>query len=548
MTKQKNLDQKKKKERRTITHVKETSCLLNKKMASIVSSTNDENNSFSNLPEKLSATLNANGYVVIDNSIDNLFLHSLIQDAIDIEKYMKVGEISTGLTKDLGKRKSRGDKIVWLPSIAKQKNHNGEKVENETSLKTTPKHLFQLQNKFENLRKTLLNKYLLENDNHQTDYCSYMLAMYPGDGHGYVKHKDSTGKQPGRKLTTICYLNNDYKKEHGGSLKLWPRCKNTDSKKKEEENQPITIDPIGGRLVIFHSDLWHEVLPSYHRRIACTAWLVNREDLKNEIMQEERDEQLANMMKRIALRKLANGRKKMKEKARNNDQEKQQSDRLILTYLDSKGTAECTRIVLRYGNVEFTDKRISYEEIQKMREEKKLPTGQVPLLEIIRNDGEKKIYTKINQSQAILRYCGKLTNMYPVNDFLLAARCDMVLNALDDIKTKLCPLWYGHAMGRSPRNGAKLIPLTKTQNMEVVTLLNNEVLPIQFERLENILNESDSPFFCGKNMFICDIEMYMVVSGLLNGTYAGSEILPTVLEKCVKLKKLARRVKLLVEL
>ena len=114
-------------------------------MASIASSTNDENNSFSNLPEKLSATLNANGYVVIDNSIDNLFLHSLIQDAIDIEKYMKVGEISTGLTKDLGKRKSRGDKIVWLPNIARQKNHNGEKVENETSLKTTPKHLFQLQ-------------------------------------------------------------------------------------------------------------------------------------------------------------------------------------------------------------------------------------------------------------------------------------------------------------------------------------------------------------------------------------------------------------------
>ena len=51
-----------------------------------------------------------------------------------------------------------------------------------------------------------------------------------------------------------------------------------------------------------------------------------------------------------------------------------------------------------------------------MREERN--NGQVPLLEIIRNDGEKKIYTKINQSQAIIRYCGKLTNMYPVNDFI----------------------------------------------------------------------------------------------------------------------------------
>ena len=94
-----------------------------------------------------------------------------------------------------------------------------------------------------------------------------------------------------RKLTAICYLNSDYKSEHGGALKLWAR-----TNKDEKMVQPVIINPIGGRLVIFHSDMWHEVLPSFHRRIACTAWLVNRNDLKVEIISEERDQQLANLL------------------------------------------------------------------------------------------------------------------------------------------------------------------------------------------------------------------------------------------------------------
>jgi Rps23 Pro-64 3,4-dihydroxylase Tpa1-like proline 4-hydroxylase len=276
-------------------------------MVSVVSPVCDHasDDVFSNLPENIATHLSANGYVICDNAIDNIFLNAVIQDTIGVEKHMKDGEISTGLTKDRGKRRARGDKIVWLPSLELQNHVKTENYgNNETALKTAPRYLLQLQNKFEHLRKTILNKYLSENNYHQTDYCSYMLAMYPEDGQGYVKHKDSTGEQPGRKLTAICYLNSEYKSEHGGALKLWPR-----TNKDEKEVQPVIIKPIGGRLVIFHSDMWHEVLPSFHRRIACTAWLVNRNDLKLEIISEERDQQLANLMKRIALRKLGTSSK-----------------------------------------------------------------------------------------------------------------------------------------------------------------------------------------------------------------------------------------------
>ena len=55
----------------------------------------------------------------------------------------------------------------------------------------------------------------------------------------------------------------------------------------------------------------------------------------------------------------------------------------------------------------------------------------------------------------------------------------MVLDALDDI-VKTCPKWYGHVLGRSPRDGSLLIPLTKDQSDKVVKALNTDVLPLQF--------------------------------------------------------------------
>uniref|UniRef100_A0A1A8DG59 hypoxia-inducible factor-proline dioxygenase n=1 Tax=Nothobranchius kadleci TaxID=1051664 RepID=A0A1A8DG59_NOTKA len=91
-----------------------------------------------------------------------------------------------------------------------------------------------------------------------------MVACYPGNGAGYVKHVDNPNCD-GRCLTCIYYLNKNWDpKEHGGVLRIFP------------EGKPYMADikPLFDRLLIFWSDRRnpHEVQPSYATRYAVTVW------------------------------------------------------------------------------------------------------------------------------------------------------------------------------------------------------------------------------------------------------------------------------------
>ena len=122
---------------------------------------------------------------------------------------------------------------------------------------------------------------------------------------------------------------------------------------------------------------------------------------------------------------------------------------ITLTYLDAKGSAEATRLALHIGRVPFVDRRVSYEEVAALRRAGALPCGQVPVLEV---DGETYC-----QSASILRYVGKAAGLYPA-DPATALRCDMVCDALDELRRDLNPLWCGNSASidaapsvRSPR-------------------------------------------------------------------------------------------------
>eukprot|EP00747_Dinoflagellata_sp_TGD_P190194 gnl/TRDRNA2_/TRDRNA2_51502_c1_seq1.p1 gnl/TRDRNA2_/TRDRNA2_51502_c1~~gnl/TRDRNA2_/TRDRNA2_51502_c1_seq1.p1 ORF type:complete len:292 (-),score=39.44 gnl/TRDRNA2_/TRDRNA2_51502_c1_seq1:5-802(-) len=110
-----------------------------------------------------------------------------------------------------------------------------------------------------------------------------MLATYPGGGARYVAHVDNRFSQiEGRRLnprevTAILYANPpDWdSKRDGGSLRLYLK-----SETRLEAPNPDTwmseiaeVAPLGGRLVIFFSALWHEVLPAYRERRALTLWI-----------------------------------------------------------------------------------------------------------------------------------------------------------------------------------------------------------------------------------------------------------------------------------
>jgi 2OG-Fe(II) oxygenase superfamily len=106
---------------------------------------------------------------------------------------------------------------------------------------------------------------------------SNKLAVCTGDGSSYDKHYDNSGGDDLRKLTVLYYLNPKWRKDLGGSFRIYesaPRSLATPSESSasdlveslSEMKRDIVvtdIDPIGDRLLVFWSDrLVHSVQPS----------------------------------------------------------------------------------------------------------------------------------------------------------------------------------------------------------------------------------------------------------------------------------------------
>lgn len=90
------------------------------------------------------------------------------------------------------------------------------------------------------------------------------MAYYPPGTH-YEKHVDTFRNTDARVVSTVFYLNTDWKKGDGGELVIYP-----------ETGEPQTIEPIAGRLVLFESVLPHEVLTSHSHRYSITGWFKRR--------------------------------------------------------------------------------------------------------------------------------------------------------------------------------------------------------------------------------------------------------------------------------
>ena len=90
------------------------------------------------------------------------------------------------------------------------------------------------------------------------------LTRYP-IGSFYKKHKDQFRSEDHRKISIILYLNNDWKEEQGGQLRI------------HTEEKICDIFPIAGRLVCMRSDLIeHEVLPATRERLSVTGWMLDQ--------------------------------------------------------------------------------------------------------------------------------------------------------------------------------------------------------------------------------------------------------------------------------
>ena len=95
--------------------------------------------------------------------------------------------------------------------------------------------------------------------------------------------------------------------------------------------------------------------------------------------------------------------------------------------------AEISRISLYSYNIDFYDKRITSKEFKSVKEKGTLHDGtiipfhQLPCLKVDN--------ITIAQTGAISRFCGKLANLYPKENNLIAAKIDQFIDILTDITT-----------------------------------------------------------------------------------------------------------------
>jgi SM-20-related protein len=138
--------------------------------------------------------------------------------------------------------KIRGDLICWLPE------------EGQFPIETV--YFARIQSLIEYFNRTCYLG-LLDSEFH--------YAEYPV-GASYKRHLDRFRTDSHRKLSVICYLNENWQPQDGGQLMLYPA-----------ENEIKIVQPIAGRLVCFESDkLEHEVLIASRNRRSITGWLRTR--------------------------------------------------------------------------------------------------------------------------------------------------------------------------------------------------------------------------------------------------------------------------------
>ncbi|NOT75177.1 MAG: 2OG-Fe(II) oxygenase [Cyclobacteriaceae bacterium] len=192
--------------------------------------------------EHITDDLAEKGYSVNQHFLSNSEVESIIQT--DEFKNAKLQFKKAGIGKQQDKQINesiRGDYIQWIDPQA------------------APKSIALYLKRLEEL-----SQYVNQNLFLSLKDIEVHMTIYPV-GTFYKRHIDQFKSDDHRKLSVILYLNNDWKQEDGGQLRLYL------------PEEPIDILPEAGRLVCFRSDLIeHEVMLAKRERLSITGWLTTR--------------------------------------------------------------------------------------------------------------------------------------------------------------------------------------------------------------------------------------------------------------------------------
>jgi glutathione S-transferase len=165
--------------------------------------------------------------------------------------------------------------------------------------------------------------------------------------------------------------------------------------------------------------------------------------------------------------------------------------KLKLTYFDFHGgRGEPARIALSMGGIPFEDERVKGTDWE--RRKPGTPFGALPLLE---KDGE-----ILAQSNAINRYVGRLTNLYP-SDPWQAAQCDEIMEAVEDLTGKIAATMF---LGDEEK---------KAQRKALV----EGPIPFYLTRLQQRLEAHGGRYFAGDKLSVADLKVFVLLRHLKSG-------------------------------
>jgi len=165
--------------------------------------------------------------------------------------------------------------------------------------------------------------------------------------------------------------------------------------------------------------------------------------------------------------------------------------KLTLTYFDiDAARGETARLALHIGGIAFEDRRIAFKEWPNFKD--KMPFLAMPVLEV---DGR-----IVTQSNSINRYIGKLTGLYPKDDWQ-ALLCDEAMDVIEDITMRI---------------GAT-IRLEPEQKKKAREELAAGHITRYLQQLQIRLNAAGGEYFADKRLTVADLKVFLWVRWLKSG-------------------------------
>lgn len=188
--------------------------------------------------KKIVQAIRLNGYIVLDDALPAAMLEALFQD---LKSQDEDDFEQAGLCHDQRPRQNqrvRSDKFCAVDA-------------------NTPV-IRDYLNRVEALRERLNKELFLGLFDYECHYSFYPKGAF------YKKRVDSFKGRSNRVLTTVLYLNPDWKQEYGGELLMYG----------EEDEMPfLQVSPTWGKLVVFMSEHFpYEVLKASKPRYSLTGW------------------------------------------------------------------------------------------------------------------------------------------------------------------------------------------------------------------------------------------------------------------------------------